>query len=151
MVWGCITSEGVSELIGLPKSVTTDVYIKCLEDGLIKTLEKNNLNPKKVIFMQDNAPIHTSKASKEWLEMNKIKILDWPPQSPDLNPIENIWDLIDRRIRKRVKRPTNLEELWELIKREWNSITPEEIRSCYLSMVKRIKDLKNSKGSYTKY
>jgi transposase len=151
MVWGCITSEGVGELIRLPKSVTSNVYVSCLEDGLIKTIEKFSLNHEKVIFMQDNAPVHVSKTSKKWLSDNRINLIDWPPQSPDMNPIENIWDYLDKKVRERVEKPRNLDELWELIRQEWYKIDKDLLRKLYLSMLRRIQSLKEAKGGYTKY
>jgi transposase len=59
--------------------------------------------------MHDNARIHTSKVTKEWINVNKINVMEWPAQSPDMNPIENLWDIIDRKIRKTPIKPSNIE------------------------------------------
>jgi transposase len=151
MAWGCITSQGVGELIRLDGTVDSKKYIEVLSNGLMKTLENYDLNPKRVIFMQDNASIHKAKTVLEWLNINKIKVLDWPAQSPDINPIENLWGILDLRIRRNKKKPENPDELWELIKEEWNKIDQETIRKLYLSMTKRVHGVYNSKGGYVKY
>lgn len=151
MVWGCITGNGVGELIRIDGNIDTTKYIKILGDGLIKTIEKHDINEKKVIFQQDNAPPHKSKTTLDWLKQNKIKVLNWPAQSPDLNPIENLWEIIDKKIRKNEIQPKNCDELWEIIKHEWNNIDLNIIRSLYLSMTKRIQAVYDKKGGYTKY
>jgi transposase len=60
--------------------------------------------------MQDNAPVHVSKTSKKWLSDNRINLIDWLPQSPDMNPIENIWDYLDKKVMG-VDKARNLDEL----------------------------------------
>ena len=87
-------------------------------------------NGKGYLFQQDNAPIHTAKDVKEWIVAKKIKTLpDWPSQSPDLNPIEQLWSELERRLRKRSKAPKNIESgLLE----EWAKI-PESV---YMDLIK---------------
>ena len=64
-------------------------YVSILEDHMLPSLEESGLSGKEVIFQQDNNPKHTSKKAKKWMESNKITLLDWPAQSPDLSPIEH--------------------------------------------------------------
>ena len=86
--------------------------------------------------MHDNAPCHTSKKVKSFLVDNRVQVMDWPAQSPDLNPIENIWKIIGDRAR--TQNPKNQEELWESLKTEWNKITlsfcKKKIDSCGISL-----------------
>jgi transposase len=151
MVWGSLTGEGVGELVRINGTIDSKEYVRILSTGLINTMEKFSLDTKGVLFMQDNAPCHTSRDTKKWLKINKINVLDWPAQSPDMNPIENVWDIIDRRIRKRAEQPSNVEELWNFIQEEWYSLDKQIIKNLYLSMTTRIHELKVAKGKYTKY
>ncbi len=75
------------------------------------------------IFQHDNDPKHTTKATKEWLKKKHIKVLEWPSQSPDLHPIENLWRELKVRVAKR--QPRNLNDLERICKEEWDKIPPE--------------------------
>ncbi len=75
------------------------------------------------VFQHDNDPKHTAKATKEWLKKKHIRVLEWPNQSPDLNPIENLWREVKVRVAKR--QPRNLNDLERICKEEWDKIPPE--------------------------
>jgi transposase len=151
MAWACITSKGVGRIVRINGIMNAEKYIDILEEGLIGTMEDHELLPSSSLFMQDNDPKHTARKTKEWLSRNQINVLDWPAQSPDMNPIENLWNIVDQRLRKRERKPANVDELWEMVKLEWKSINKEVIRDLYLSMTARIAALKKAKGGYTKY
>ncbi len=75
------------------------------------------------IFKQDLAPTHTAKGTKIWSNDHGVTVLDWPANSPDLNPIENLWGFVKRKMRD--TRPNNADDLKVTIKATWPSITPE--------------------------
>ncbi len=75
------------------------------------------------VFQHDNDPKHTAKATKEWLKKKYIKVLEWPSQSPDLHPIENLWRGLKVRVSKH--QPRNLNDLERICKEEWDKIPPE--------------------------
>ncbi|XP_023280379.1 centriolin-like [Seriola lalandi dorsalis] len=80
------------------------------------------------IFQQDLAPAQTARSTKTWFDVHAITVLDWPANSPDLNPTENLWGILKRKMRG--TRPNNKEELTASIKEIWASITP---RQCHVA------------------
>ncbi len=69
------------------------------------------------IFQKDLAPAHTAKSTKSWLNDHGVGVLDWPANSPDVNPIENLWGIVKRKLRN--KRPKNADELNATVKETW--------------------------------
>ena len=75
------------------------------ENTLLPSMEESGISLEDVIFQQDNDPKHTSKRAKEWMEDNNITLLDWPPQSPDLNPTEHLWNHMKKNFTNIQHRP----------------------------------------------
>jgi len=78
-----------------------------------------------------------------------LTAMDWPPQSPDLNIIEAVWDHLDRERNKR--QPTSKEELWEVLKEAWYNIPEDYFRKLQDSLPKRVQDVLRAKGGHTKH
>ena len=97
----------------------------------------------------DNDPKHTSKVVAKWLKDNKVKVLEWPSQSPDLSSIENLWAELKKRVR--VRRPTNLTQLHLLCQEEWANIYPTYCGKLVEGYPKRLTQVKQLKGNATNY
>ncbi len=100
------------------------------------------------IFQQDLAPAHTAKSTKSWLNYHGVGELDWPANSPDLNPRENIC-IVKRKMRN--KRPKNADELKATVKETWASKPPQQCHKLITSMPRRIEAVIKAKEAPTKY
>ncbi len=100
------------------------------------------------IFQQDLAPAHTAKGTKSWFNDHGVTVLDWPANSPDLNPIENLWGIVKRKMRD--TRPNNADELKAAIKETWASIPPQQCHKLITSIPRRIEAVIKAKGAPTK-
>uniref|UniRef100_A0A8C4X270 Tc1-like transposase DDE domain-containing protein n=1 Tax=Erpetoichthys calabaricus TaxID=27687 RepID=A0A8C4X270_ERPCA len=97
----------------------------------------------------DNDPKHTSKSTSEWLKKNKMKTLEWPSQSPDLNPIEMLWHDLKKAVNAR--KPSNKAELQQFCKDEWAKIPPERCKRLIASYRKHLIAVIAAKGGPTSY
>ncbi len=101
------------------------------------------------VFQHDNDPKHTAKATKKWLEKKHVKVLEWLSQSPNLNPIENLWRELKVRVAKR--QPRNLNDMERICKEEWDKIPPEMCANLVANYKKRLTSVIANKGFATKY
>ena len=97
----------------------------------------------------DNDPKPTSKVVAKWLKDNKVKVLEWPSQSSDLNTIANLWGELKNRVRAR--RPTNLTQLHQLCQEEWAKIHPTYCGKLVEGYPKCLTQVKQFKGNAAKY
>ncbi len=148
MIWGAMSSAGVRPLCFLKTNVTAHVYQEILEHFMLPSADKL-FEDADFIFQQDLAPAHTAKNTKSWLNDHGVGVLDWPANSPDLNPIENLWGIVKRKMRN--KRPKNADELKATVKETWASIPPQQCHKLITSMPRRIEAVIKAKGAPTKY
>lgn len=147
MFWGGVSRNFKTELHLIDGTVTAASYITLLREKIlpwIRRQRKGNL-----IFQQDNAPAHTARATTQFFAEEKVDVLDWPSNSPDLNPIENIWGILKRNVDKR--RPQTLNDLISIAKEEWKKISLSTVKACIDSMPKRLNDAIQRKGEKTDY
>lgn len=148
MVWGCIAAAGTGNMVFVSNKMDKHIYKSILEENLLTSATKLGLDHKTFMFQQDNDPKHSSYLVQEWL-IYHCKQLKTPPQSPDLNPIEHVWDLLEKRIRKH--RITSKESLKSALKDEWGEIDPNETNNLVKSMRRRLEAVIKAKGGPTKY
>jgi hypothetical protein len=153
MIWGCMTALGPGYACRLlEKTMNSSLYQHVLQTSYLDTLGYYGLSHSDVIFQQDGATFHTSTTSKNWLDNQGIKyISDWPPCSPDLNPIEHLWHHIKKRLDGYPLKPRNIDELWRRFDFEWNKFTKEDMEKYYDGYHKRIEAVISAKGGYPLY
>jgi transposase len=147
-VWGCFSSKGIGPIRIIEDTmnsrVLTDTFNRCM---LPKALEW--WPNEQWYLLQDNAPYHSSNETKNWLHRQGIDCIDFPAYSPDLNPIENLWGDLKRRIE--LHRPSNITELKEILEQEWNSTDPNNLAILSSSMIDRCQEVVSCGGFKTKY
>jgi transposase len=151
MLWGCMTAQGVGYACRIEGRMDAHLYTRILDDEFQKTIEYYGLDRSRLIFQQDNDPKHTSRLASKWFGDNGIKVLKWPAQSPDLNPIEHLWQYLKRQLAKYETEPAGMLELWERVEAEWNAIPAQVCLELIESMPRRIMAVLMAKGGYTKY
>jgi DDE superfamily endonuclease len=151
MMWGCMTAQGVGYACRINGRMDAQLYTNILDDEFLKTLEWHELEIDKIIFQQDNDPKHTSRLARQWFEDKGVKVLEWPPQSPDLNPIEHLWRHLKRQLAAYPTEARNIDELWERVQTEWEKIPVQVCVDLISSMPRRIAAVLKAKGGYTKY
>ena len=115
MVWGGVAAGGTGALHKINGITRKENYVDILKQHLKTSVRKLKLG-RKWVFQMDNDPKHTSKVVSKWLKDNKVKVLGWPSQSPDLNPIGDLWAELKKCVRAR--RPTTLTQLHQLCQKE---------------------------------
>ena len=151
MVWGCMGWEGVGRLAEVEGRMDANQYVSILQDYLLPSMEESGISEEEVTFQQDNDPKHTSRKVKQWMEDNNITLLNWPAQSPDINPIEHLWNHIKDRLKEYPRAPKGVWELWERVAEVWNVVPSEVCQNLIESMPRRLEAVIKAKGGHTKY
>ena len=150
IVWGCFSMEGIGTLFRLRCTMDAVYYQEIPESALIPHLEPMRaFYDGEVVFQQDNDPKHTAKSTKQWFVERDIEPMTWPSQSPDLNPIEQIWNKMEANMMTR--RPTTMDQLWQTIQEIWKEFSPDDCRRLISTMKRRCRDVIKSSGGPTKW
>lgn len=141
-------AAGVGELEVIEGNMNAAGYIKVLRGNSSKSVVKLGIQDT-YLFQQDNDPKHTARITREWLLYNARKLFPTPPQSPDVNPIENLWAHLENKIRK--LKCSSKTQLVENLRKCWSEITPDFTNKLVESMPRRLQAIINAKGLHTKY
>jgi hypothetical protein len=170
MVWGCFRWNRLGPLIVLPPGgVGSDEYIEILIDGLLSfkddvlgTTDDDTIvvqGPEDLIFMQDDAPCHKTADVMKFFEEEDIKVMAWPANSPDLNPIENLWHMLKVKFHQRFtefrctlsKSQGSLEKYGDVLQEVWSELNPTVVSNLIRSMPGRVQAVIEAKGGSTRY
>ena len=168
MAWGVMSHRGLSDLHIIPQgqTVTSHYYVEVIlkqsltsvtSSSLLRTRDSGAILERKLlpersqaIFQQDGAPAHTSKRSQEWLKNNMPGFWTkevWPPNSPDLNPIENLWAILQTKL-DAMERVTNQKVLEKQLVLAWKEVLPEILEKVIAGMSGRISKCLKLHGDY---
>lgn len=153
-VWAGIGWRGTSPLIRIQGTLNAHQY----QNQVLQNVREigNTVagfggrgNQRQWIFQQDNAPAHTARTSRQFLEEENITLLEWPPNSPDLSPIENLWAFVSARV---PRTPVHdADEFFERISAVWEEVAQNLLTKLFRSMPRRIGEVIKRRGYPTHY
>ena len=150
MVWGGISMEGRTDLYRLENGSLTAIRYR---DEILEPMVRpyaGAVGPG-FLLMHDNARPHVARVCRQYLEDEGIDTIEWPSRSPDLNPIEHLWDIMFQSIRRRQVAPQTLQELTDALRQIWEDIPQDTIRRLIRSMPRRCQACIQARGGHTRY
>jgi len=159
-VWGCIAGNKRSRLVSFRGTNTADTYVATLCENLLPFIESMPTDiMHDFIFQQDNARIHTANKTKDWFKKQKFTVMEWPPNSPNMNLIEHLWRELKAQLHTRFPDTYSVrggpekvrQALEESLKVVCNDIAKDRIMGLIRSMPNRAAELYRAKGWYTRY
>jgi transposase len=151
MVWGCISHDCKLDLVTIQGNLTGDQYIRDVIQPVVVPHFDNHSLATKPLYMYDNTRPHRSKAVTTYLQREAMTYVPWLAMSPDLNPIEHIWDMLGRRILAREPPVQNIRQLEAALHREWQQLSQQDIRRLTGGMRRRVEAVIQARGGYTRY
>ena len=148
MVWAAISSRGSSELVFLEGKQNSLKCVETLDQYLF--LQCDKFGDDAVIFQHDNAPLHTSRLTKTFLQERNLKVLKWPARSPDLNTIE-VWGLHAREAFSNGKQYFSVQELKDALNKAWKKLDEKSLKPFLDSLKNRVQELIIKKGDKIHY
>ena len=149
MTWGVISAEKTIVIVRIDERINGPTYCDMLETCFFDSAEV--VLPPDFVFQQDNATAHVCRHTTSYLENREISVLSWPPQSPDLSPIENVWGIVSEKVYKEGKTYKSKDDLWEAIVAAWESIPQTVLQNLYKSMTNRLIKILECGGKRIKY
>ena len=147
MVWSGVLQHHRTELVVIAGNLNAVHY---REDILLPHVVPFLQAHPDITLQHDNATSHTARSVQDFLQDRNVSVLTWPVKSLDLNPIEHIWDLLERRVRGRAIPPRNVRELAGALVEEWGDISQQELANLVQSM-RRCTTVPNAAGGHTRY
>ena len=148
MLWGSFSAAGTGRLVRIEGKMNGAKYWKFHDENLLQSAQDVTLG-RRFIFQQDNDPKHKAKTMQEWLRDKSLNVLEWPSQSPDLNPIEHLWRDVTIAVQRRS--PSNLKELERICSEQWEKLPKYSFAKLVASYTRRLEVVITAKGASKKY
>ena len=148
MIWGCFSYSGVGKLVVIRDKLTADKFIDIINDNLLPSACDMGIQSD-FLLQLDNDPKHTAKATKAYFEEVGLETLEWPSYSADLNPIEHLWDQLDRDIPQDKRR--RLQTFVEAMQEAWDNMPAARLEALVDSVPSRLEAVIAAKGYHTRY
>lgn len=151
MVWAMILPNGLLSYSIMKGKQNSDKYIAIIQNKAMKIIQLNY--KEKMIFQQDNCPIHMSRSSMKFFQESNIQLLEWPAYSPDLNIIENVWPILSNHIHNgnNIKNLTELEMKIKEAFLWFNETKKDMVDNLYKSVIGRLISVISKRGERLKY
>ena len=147
MLWAGVSMHTKTQLVFVQGNLTARRF----QDEIVQPVLVPHLQANRgMLLAQDNANCHVARTTQNMFVANGVRALPWPAKSPDMNPIEHIWDVLKRNVRA-LPQQNNLHELMRDITQVWASLTQQQIQPYIISMRARCRKLIAANGSYTEY
>lgn len=150
-IWGCMTASEIGWMCNLPQGLDGPTYVSIMEDELLKTAKLYFKKKNNFAILQDRAPVHNSRVVRNWMKRNQVQLIPWPTNSPDLNPIENLWADVKKRVAQNHINIYSRDQLWEAIQVEYENTPRDYCKTLADSMPARLAEVIKAKGYHTKY
>ena len=150
-VWGCFSFDCKLDLYVLDGNLTGQKYRDNVLAPRVVPISTIMRWLERPIFMDDNARPHRARIVQHFLQQEAVQKIPWPAMSPDMNPIEHVWDFIGRKIYQRNLKCQIIDELRTPILQEWQQFPQERLRRLVRIMTRRVTELHNKRGGYTRY
>jgi len=149
MVWGAFSGSSMSNLVVIPPGQNKSVdFVEIVYKGELLGFLGQTSN---AFLMEDGAPIHRAQVAKAWREQHSLETFKWPAQSPDLNPIENVWSLLKHAVHVRRIRPRTPTDMITALNEEWKNTSKGYLDKLIDDMPERMKAVVKNKGGSTRW
>ncbi|GFX03871.1 transposable element Tcb1 transposase [Trichonephila clavipes] len=148
MAWGCFSWFGLGPLVPVIGNMNSEMYVDIVDNAVFPTLWQC-FGEGPFLFQQDNCSIHTSMLAQTWFDEMGVQKLDWPSQSPYLNPIEHLCDELEHRLRSQPNRSSSLQALTSAVMDTWKAIHMITYQKLVESLPKHVQAVIHAKGGPT--
>ena len=147
MLWGCLSWHAYGPLVAVEGTQNSKSYLSILKEVVLPELDAGRRLGVNLVFQQDNAKCHKTKGVMDFLDQWGYEVIDWPPQSPDLSPIEMFWNILKMKMKAMVPRPRTKATMRDAMLQLWQALDDDLRKNVLGTFRKRCEKVVLSKGN----